>query len=290
MKTNNERINLANIAADNKRPALVSVLSGKGGSGKSVIAYNLADSLSRHGRRCLIIDTDWNFGNLHILANVYPKNTLLELVERQVTCAEAAIKLGNNLDLIASPAALHSGSDFKEGLLARFTDSISTDCRVYDIVILDTPSGMLDIIKLAANLSDMNLVILNPELTSIASNYGLMKLLVGLNREIIFHIFVNRAESGKDSEYIYQKLSALTGRYLRNLPYLAGYLNMHQSVVESVARQKTIGEIESEARITDQILALCKFVTEKLTADTLEGRIVADTNINSKSILVDIKE
>jgi MinD-like ATPase involved in chromosome partitioning or flagellar assembly len=212
------------------------------------------------------------------------------VVEEQVATGKAVIKLNDNLDLIASPAVFRTGTDFRGSNFARYMDRIRIDCQAYDIVIFDTPSGMLDIIRLIACQSDMNLVILNPELTSIANNYGLLKLLVGLNKEVIFHIFVNMAESGKDSEYIYQKLSALMGRYLRNLPFFAGYLNVHQSIAESVARQKALSGIETEARITDQILTLCKFVTGKLFSETKEIQTVTDFDLNSKSIVVDIKE
>ena len=52
---------------------MISILSGKGGVGKTVIAFNLAERLSTAGLRVLLVDCDFACGNSHILANVRPE-------------------------------------------------------------------------------------------------------------------------------------------------------------------------------------------------------------------------
>lgn len=48
-------------------PNIISVLSGKGGVGKSVIAVNLSLALKEKGLRVLLFDADVGFGSVEIL-------------------------------------------------------------------------------------------------------------------------------------------------------------------------------------------------------------------------------
>ena len=52
------------------KSTFMSLLSGKGGVGKSVLAFNLADQLAGLGYRVLLVDADFALGSLHVLANL----------------------------------------------------------------------------------------------------------------------------------------------------------------------------------------------------------------------------
>lgn len=280
MKLNNRLPNLNRLLDKNEEPALMSIISGKGGAGKSVIAYNLADNLADQGTRTLLVDADWNFGNLHLLANLIPQTTLYDITAGRLPAVEAATKLRNNLDLIVAPSALQTGIEFDINRFARFVEKIRSDFRSYDLILFDTPTGQIDLLNVISAASDLNLFVINPELTSIANNFGLLKLLIKSNNLLNSHIFVNRADSGKDSEYIYRKLAALAGRYLKKVPFYAGYLYVHQSLMESAERQKTLRETDSESPLNDQFLTLCNFVTEELLERSEDRQIKAVKGIN----------
>lgn len=290
MKLNNRLLNSDRLPDKSEKPSLMAIISGKGGSGKSVIAYNLADSLARQGTRTLLVDADWNFGNLHLLANLIPTTTLYDITEGRLPAVEAATKLRNNLDLIVAPSAIQTGIELNVNRFARFVEKIRDDFRSYDLILFDTPTGQIDLLNIISAASDLNLFVINPELTSIANNFGLLKLLIKLNNQLNPYIFVNRADSGKDSEYIYRKLAALAGRYLKKIPFYAGYLYVHQSIVGSVERQKTLQETDSESPLNDQFSTLCNFITEELLEGAEDKQTKAVKGINLEILLADIKE
>lgn len=290
MKLNNRLLDLGRLLDKSDEPSLMSIISGKGGAGKSVIAYNLANTLAEKGIKTLLVDTDWHFGNQHILANLIPQTTLYDITEGRMPAVEASTKIKNNFDLIIAPSAIQTGIEFNLNRFARFIENIRNDFRSYDLILFDTPTGQIDLLKIISAASDLNLFVINPELTSIANNFGLLKLLVQSNNQLKSHIFVNRADSGKDSEYIYRKLASLAGRYLKSVPFYAGYLYVHHSIMDSVEHQKTLWDTDSESPLNDQFSTLCNFVTDELLEEPKDNEIKAPTGINSEILLADIKE
>ena len=57
------------------------MFSPKGGTGKTVIATNLAAALAKHeGRRTLLLDLDLQFGDAAIMLGIEPEKTIYDLV------------------------------------------------------------------------------------------------------------------------------------------------------------------------------------------------------------------
>ena len=67
----------------------ISVASGKGGVGKSVVASNLGLLLARRGKRVILADLDIGGANLHILFGLlHPSHTLTDFLYRRVDSLE----------------------------------------------------------------------------------------------------------------------------------------------------------------------------------------------------------
>ena len=59
----------------------MTVFSPKGGTGKTVIATNLAACLAKYeGRRTLLLDLDLQFGDAAIMLGIEPEKTIYDLV------------------------------------------------------------------------------------------------------------------------------------------------------------------------------------------------------------------
>lgn len=290
MTADDSRIDRERISTNaESTPLLVTVLSGKGGTGKSVLAYNTSDVLSREGQRVLLIDANAASGNLHIMANAEPNMTLHEVVNG-ADVEDAVVRLRPNLDLIGSQVCIGHAERFESESWARFLGSARRKFAAYDMLILDTPSCDLNLIALAVAASDLNLMILTPELTSLAGNFGLYKFLIKEFKKADINIFVNRVKDGKESEYIYQKFSVLSKRFLGRVPFNAGYLLEDETVPEATGRQKPLVEINSESAAAVQILNLCKFLTNQRARGTGLQQVRTKTSINYQRALADIKE
>ena len=86
-------------------PTIISVASGKGGVGKSMVACNLALSLSKGGKTVTLVDLDTGGANLHILFGLFhPTATLTDFLEHRTKTIQAVtqkISGFSNLSLIA---------------------------------------------------------------------------------------------------------------------------------------------------------------------------------------------
>lgn len=75
-------------------PCIVSVASGKGGVGKSMVVSNLGLLLAKKGLRVTLVDLDIGGANLHILFGMFhPPSTLTDFLTNTL----------KNLDEIAHP-------------------------------------------------------------------------------------------------------------------------------------------------------------------------------------------
>ena len=220
---------------------MISILSGKGGVGKSVIAFNLADCLQRRSFRTLLIDASQSGGNQHILANVPVSYGLTQYADGTLSLAEAVTTIREGLDLLAAPGnELHRDEDNSSSV--QFIQKLLADAARYDVVIIDHGSGLPDRSTHIARNSDLNLLVLVPELTSISDAYGLFKHLSKNRRTTDCRLLVNRAQSDDEAEYIQSKFVAMAQRFLGVTPLYTGFIPEDIAVRGAIASQTALSE------------------------------------------------
>jgi flagellar biosynthesis protein FlhG len=156
----------------------VSVGSGKGGTGKSMVLANLALLLAREGRRVCIVDLDVGGANMHILFGLFePKLSLTDFLSRKVDNLNETTHCFDsfyNLKLIPGTGdtlqTANMGYQEKMRLL-RAISSIDAD-----VVLIDVGAGTnfhsLDFFMSA----DLQICVTMPEPTAIMDFYRFIQL------------------------------------------------------------------------------------------------------------------
>ena len=157
---------------------IISVASGKGGVGKSMVASNLGLLLARKGHRVILVDMDIGGANLHILFGMFhPPSTLTDFFSNRST----------NLEDLAHPLA----SPFSLRLIPGTGETLITANLQHakkkrlirhlqkldaDIILVDVGAGTsyhtLDFFLLA----DYFLAVATPDPTSVLDLYRFIKL------------------------------------------------------------------------------------------------------------------
>ena len=157
---------------------LISVASGKGGVGKSVVASNLALALAKTGRSVVLADLDVGGADAHILfGHLNPPVTLTDFLTKRV----------NRLEDVALPVTCHPTLR----LIAGTGETLATANMPYarkkrlmthfrrldaDVVVIDIGAGTgfhaLDFFLMA----DVHLAVTTPEPTAVLDLYRFIKL------------------------------------------------------------------------------------------------------------------
>ena len=157
---------------------IISIASGKGGVGKSVVAANLALVLARKGKQVVLADLDIGGADAHILFGLlHPTHTLTDFLTHRV----------ERLDDVAQPLPIHSSLRMIPGTgdtLATANMSYSQKKRLIrsfqdihaDVIIVDIGAGTsyhaLDFFLMA----DHDVVVATPDPTSVLDLYRFIKL------------------------------------------------------------------------------------------------------------------
>jgi len=231
------------------------ITSGKGGVGKSVIAFNLADHLSANAK-VLLIDGDFQTGNLSLLANVIPHYGWQQVCLNRVSLPEAIVKVKENLDLLASAGGTASEA-FPDILkMTAFLNSLRHQTAQYDYVIIDTASGILPHTSLILQVVDEVIIVTTPELTSISDTYALYKILTADSSRVFASLLVNQEDRQEEIEYLYEKFVSITDHFLGHSPAFLGSLGYDRALVDAVAHQKGVASFAPNSPINKQFTEL----------------------------------
>jgi pilus assembly protein CpaE len=134
---------IAPLSAKGHRAAHVfTVFSTKGGSGKTVIATNLAVCFARQGKRTLLIDFDLHSGDDALVLGLSPRWTILDLVQSPgdldaEKLAGFVTRHQSGVDLLPAPTRPD-----EEELVSvdRLEPLIEIARESYDVVVIDTSS------------------------------------------------------------------------------------------------------------------------------------------------------
>lgn len=117
---------------------IIAVVSGKGGTGKTFVAINLACGLTMLKKRCLLVDCSFGVRNVDVALGATTQSlfNIKDLIENTADKTDVIIKGDADYmpDLIcASPGIIPN--DFKQG----FDEVFQSIFKDYDYVIFDTP-------------------------------------------------------------------------------------------------------------------------------------------------------
>lgn len=183
------------------------IASGKGGTGKTTTTLNLGTSLAMLGKKTIIVDADIGMANLGLLLGLEKsKITLHEVLSGEAEIKDAIYDGPSGLKVVPCGLSLKG---FQKSNPDKLKQVISNLADGMDYVLIDAPAGISrdGIIPLAA--ADRVLLVVNPELSSMADALK-TKTLTELLGKQVEGIILNRTELEK-TEISRNKVQELLG-------------------------------------------------------------------------------
>jgi len=151
------------------RSKVISYYGCKGGVGKSVIATNVAAALAKKGAKVMLLDFDLAFGEQHLLLDLEPKDTIVELAQDpegiQIERVNAfSVLHASGVNLLAAPKS----PEYAEYINANHITGIIRSVRpYYEYIIIDLPTNFSDETIAALENSDEIMLVSNPDIMSL---------------------------------------------------------------------------------------------------------------------------
>ena len=202
----------------------MSVVSGKGGVGKSNIAANVAICLAQAHRSVVLVDADLALANLDILFNIPPGLNLSHLLKTHNDPAEVLTELAPGLRLVPGASGLISLaqlSDFQRAQLGSFFQSLESSA---DFLIIDASAGLSANVLTFAAAADDVLVVTTPEPPAITDAYAVIKVLLSEPSVSNILLVVNMAKNISQVRTVHSRIAKAARRFLDFDLALAGFV------------------------------------------------------------------
>ncbi|MBK7642902.1 MAG: AAA family ATPase [Planctomycetes bacterium] len=221
------------------RASSLCIASGKGGTGKSVVTASLGALLARKGRT-LIVDADMGVGNAHILQNVSPEHSFVDVVEGRLGVREVLTHARAELDLVAAGSGVSrmAGlSNFELHLIACGIESLESG---YRHVLVDSAAGISTQTVSFAAASDVVLIVTTPDVTALTDAYAFLKVFTQRRADCVPLFVVNRATSEEEALSVAERFRGVSHKFLGREPRSIGWIPDDREVVHSVSERQPV--------------------------------------------------
>ncbi len=215
----------------------ISVISGKGGVGKSNFVLNFSLQLINTQKKVLVIDLDMGMGNIDILMGVHAEKSIINLFEDHLSVHEIIETGPNGLSYIAAGSGLNHLFNMRETDRSFFYDQYRELVQMYDYIIFDMGAGVTEDGLFFILASDECIVITTPEPTAITDAYGMIKHVVNMQRSMPIYVIMNRSLGYQEGQKSLRRFNDVVSKFLHVQSRSMGIIPDDKTVTQAVIKQ-----------------------------------------------------
>ena len=246
------------------RAASVCVASGKGGTGKSLVSASLGCLFAERGDT-LLVDGDLGVGNAHILQNVAPDASFVDLVAGDKRIEHTVTRCREGLDLIAGGsgfARMARLSSYEMHLVGAGIERLE---QRYQYVIVDSAAGISGQTVAFAAASDLVLLVATPDITSMTDAYAFLKVLLQRRPTSLPLLVINRATTREDAQSAAERLAGVSRKFLGREPRWVGQLPEDRAAHRSIQLREPLVLCEPQSTLSLALQQLARELLDELS-------------------------
>ena len=222
-------------------PHITAIGSGKGGTGKTLIAVSLAHALAHAGERVLLCDADLGLSNAAVHLGLDDGGSLPAVLAGTCAVVDAVVPvLGGTekrggFDLLSAPAG--------SGTLANTDMETARDLLMtlrathnYDRILLDLGAGVHDTAMMFASGADETMLVMTPDPAALTDAYAFFKLMMRDTTRVPL-VIVNLATNDAEARRTFDALEATSRAFLKSEPHYLCGIPRDPKAIEAVRRQ-----------------------------------------------------
>lgn len=226
-------------------PRITAIGSGKGGTGKTLLAVALAQALAHEGERILLCDADLGLSNAAVHLGIEDCGDLPSLLAGSCRVEDAVVPMfggagvRGGFDLVAAPpgsgALANTGAIVAENLVSTLRRG-----HGYTRVLMDLAAGVDAAVMRFAACADETLLVLTPDPAALTDAYAFAKLMLRATGTRMPLILVNMASNDSDARRTEEAMAATCSAFLNCLPEFLGTIPRDAQVQDAVRRQRPL--------------------------------------------------
>ena len=237
-QANSLRKLVENSTTEKKETKVISVVSGKGGVGKSNFSLNFAIGLSQAGYRVALFDLDIGMANVDILMGLSTPYNIVDMIENELSIWDIIQTGPEDIHFISGGSGFTNIFKLNEVKFNRFIQQMEHLQNKFDYIILDMGAGVTETSLKFILSSHESILVTTPEPTSITDAYAMLKYLHKQNSELPCKVLINRIESDKEGISTGDNLKRGVRQFLNKEITIQGYLPNDKIVLKAVKTQK----------------------------------------------------
>ena len=148
---------------DTSEPCTISVISNKGGVGKTHLSINMAYSLAKKGARVLLIDADLGNADVSNKLGIFPKSHLMDFLENRKKMDELLFRTKYGFDLIASSYGEFKLANLYYAQKVKFINHFRKISQRYEFAIFDLGAGISRMVMDFALAAEHTIIVTTPQ-------------------------------------------------------------------------------------------------------------------------------
>lgn len=246
---------------DSKKPVITSIASGKGGVGKTFIAANLAACLVRDGKRVLVVDCDLGLANMDILLGIAPRFTLQDVVFGDQAVQDVIISTKAGFDLVPASTGVKEMAQLFYEKIQMIKSTLDSVFPNYDQVLLDTGSGISEVVLQFNLFAPKNIVVLNREPTSLTDAYAVIKVMYQRVGRKSFGIIVNSARDEKEGDRLFGHIDSVSTEFLGLPLHYLGHVVTDDAVPRSILNREILAHAYPRSRVAMNCSSIARAIS-----------------------------
>jgi MinD-like ATPase involved in chromosome partitioning or flagellar assembly len=221
-------------------PRVIAITGGKGGVGKTSVSINLSIALSRMGSNVCLLDGDTGLANINIMLGLYPAYTLEHLFTGERSIQDIVIDGPEGVQIIPGASGFAQCVELDVGQQQRLVTSIQAIEPHYDYMLVDTAAGISPTVLHFIAASQVAIIVITPEPTSLTDAFSLLKVLRrrGYRRKV--QVVVNMTSSSSQAEKVFRRFRDAVFKYLALSAEYLGPIWMDESMRNAVTLQRPV--------------------------------------------------
>ena len=251
---------------------IISITSGKGGVGKSVVAANLGVALHNMGAKTLVVDGNLGLANLDQILGIHTPTTLFNYIQNDYTdLTDIIYETSWGIHLLPSSSGRRELANVHGEQLNDLIEKIKSLRSQYKYIIIDTPAGVHDAALQLSAAGDIVMNITTKDPSSRRDTFALMRILVK-----DFHVqeplLVTNMMDSNESLWVYEKLEQAIRRFLPLSLKHGGYIPHDPLLENSVYNREPVMNCSPESSSARAIVTLARNMIARSLEEMIKNK------------------